>query len=200
MTCGLANLPDARAPLRPCAASRAPTGRRPACLTTLVLPLEQLGQVDFRRAEVDAVRAHLADFVDDLGGMQQRLGGNAAHVEADAAQHGPAFDQRDLEAEIGGAERGGVATGPGAQHQQLRLAIVRHVGLERLRRLRRGRRRRAALRRGGAAPAPAPSRQARRLARRRGASRAPRPRRLCLRCARSIRPCRSCRPSAPALR
>ena len=105
----------------------------------LVLPLEQLGQLDFRRTEIDAMRAHLADFVDDLGGMQQRLGGNAAHVEADAAQHGPAFDQRDLEAEIRGAERGGVAAGTGTQHQQLRLAIVRHVGLERLRRFRSGR-------------------------------------------------------------
>ena len=52
--------------------------------------------------------AHLADFVDDLGGMQQRLGGNAADIEADAAQHGPALDQRDLEPEIRGAERGGV--------------------------------------------------------------------------------------------
>ena len=116
-------------------------------LDDAVLPVEQLGQIDLRRAELDAVRAHLADFVDDLGGMQQRLGGNAADVEADAAQHRPAFDQRDLESEVGGAEGGGVAAGAGAQHQQLCLAVVRHVGLERPRGLRRG----AAARAGAAA-------------------------------------------------
>ena len=60
--------------------------------------------------------AHLTDFVDDLGGVQQRLGRNAADVQADAAQHGPAFDERDLESQVGGAERGGVAAGTGAQH------------------------------------------------------------------------------------
>ncbi len=114
MTCGLANLPTpvTTSTLR-CFAS---TDRPPTSfLTTLFFQLEQLGQVDFRRAVFDAVMAHLADFVDDLGGMQQRLGRNAADVEANAAQHRPAFHQRDLEAEIGGAERGGVAAGTGTE-------------------------------------------------------------------------------------
>ena len=115
MTCGLANLPTpvTTSTLR-CFAS---TDRPPTSfLTTLFFQLEQLGQVDFRLPVFDTVMAHLTDFVDDLGGVQQRLGWNAADVQANAAQHGPAFDQRDLESEIGSAERGGVATGPGAEH------------------------------------------------------------------------------------
>ena len=85
-------------------------------MTTLFFQSSSFGEVDLRRAVFDAVMAHLADFVDDLGGVQQRLGRNAADVEADAAQHRPAFDQRDLEAEIGGAERGGIAAGTCAEH------------------------------------------------------------------------------------
>ena len=197
MTCGLANLPV------PCTTSTlrcfASTDRPPTSLPDdAVLPLEQLGQVDRRRAEVDAVAAHLADFVDDLGRVQQRLRGNAAHVEADAAQHRPAFDERDLESEIGGAERGGVTAGTGAEHQQLRFAVVRNVGLERPGGFRRGR--------GGCARcAAAAVRRWSGLRGRRGGLRGRggrgfRGRHCRLRCARSLRPWRSCRPSAPALR
>ena len=39
-------------------------------------------------------------------------------------------------AKIGGTEGGGVAAGAGAEHQQLGLTIVRHVGLQRTRGLR----------------------------------------------------------------
>ena len=46
--------------------------------------------------------------------MQQRLRRNAADVEADAAERGVALDDHRVEAEIGGAERGGVAAGTGA--------------------------------------------------------------------------------------
>ena len=57
-----------------------------------------------------------------LRGVQQRLGRNAAHVQAHAAKHGPALDQRDVEPEIRCAEGGGVAAGAGAEHE--------HVGLQ----------------------------------------------------------------------
>jgi hypothetical protein len=97
----------------------------------LVLPLEQLRQVDRGRREGNAVRAHLLDLVDDLGRVQQGLGGNASDVEADSAQHRPALDERDLEAEIGRAECGGVTAGARAEHEQLCFAIVLHVGPER---------------------------------------------------------------------
>ena len=84
-----------------------------------VLPAAQLVEVDSRGAEHDAVLAHLLGFGDDLGGVQQRLGRDAADIEADAAERRPAIDQHDLLAEIGGAEGGGVAARPGAEHQHL---------------------------------------------------------------------------------
>jgi hypothetical protein len=105
----------------------------------LVLPFEQLRQLDPWSTEVDAMRPHLADFVDDLGRVQQGLRGDAAHVEADAAQHGPALHQRDLETQVGSAERCGITAGTRTQDQQLSFTIVRHVGLEWLGRLGRGR-------------------------------------------------------------
>ena len=63
--------------------------------------------------------AHLLGLGDHLGGVQQRLGRDAADIEADAAQGRPALDQHHLPAEVGGAEGRGVAAGAGAQHQHL---------------------------------------------------------------------------------
>ncbi len=51
--------------------------------------------------------------------MQQRLGGDAADVQAHAAQHRPAFDQRHLEPQVGGPKSRGVAAHPGAEHDQI---------------------------------------------------------------------------------
>ena len=65
--------------------------------------------------------AHRFRFLDDLRGVQQRLRRNAADVEADAAELRPALDQRDFQAEIGGAERGGVAAGAGAEHDDFEI-------------------------------------------------------------------------------
>src|SRR3954471_17863180 len=49
----------------------------------------------------------------DFRRAQQRLGRNAAPVQADAAEIG-FFDDRGLEAELRGADRGDVAAGAGA--------------------------------------------------------------------------------------
>ncbi len=51
---------------------------------------------------------------DHPGRVQQRLRGDAADVEADAAEHVEALDEDDLEAEVGGAEGGRVAARAGA--------------------------------------------------------------------------------------
>ena len=55
--------------------------------------------------------------------VQQRLGRDAAHVQADPAEGGPLINQDDLLTEVGGAERGRVAAGPGAQHQHVGVQI-----------------------------------------------------------------------------
>ena len=57
------------------------------------LPAAQLLEVDLRRAEGDAMGAHLLGVLDDLGRMQQRLGGNAADIQTHAAQRRPTLHQ-----------------------------------------------------------------------------------------------------------
>ena len=53
-----------------------------------------------------------------LGRAQQRLRGNAAPVEADAAQI-LALDDRGSEAKLGGADRSDIAAGPGAEDDEI---------------------------------------------------------------------------------
>src|SRR5207237_9986977 len=87
------------------------------------LPGTQALQVELRRAESDAARAHLLGILDDLGGVQERFRRNAADVEAQAAELLPALDERHLEPEICRSERRRVAPRSGAQHQELRAAV-----------------------------------------------------------------------------
>ena len=57
---------------------------------------------------------------DDLGVAEDGLGGDAAPVEADAAE-GVALDDDGCEAELGGADGGDVAAGPRADDGELVL-------------------------------------------------------------------------------
>src|SRR5213592_821990 len=59
----------------------------------LVLERAQLGEVELRLAKRDAVAGEIARGVHDGRGMQERLRGNAADVEAHAAQRRIALDQ-----------------------------------------------------------------------------------------------------------
>jgi hypothetical protein len=89
----------------------------------LVLVRAQLVEFDFRRAEGDADVGGVRGFVDDARGVQQRLRRNAADVEADAAERAVAFDEHDVLAEVGGAERGRVAAGAGAEHDDVAVEV-----------------------------------------------------------------------------
>ncbi len=96
----------------------------------LLLPLAQAIEVDFGLAEADPERGRLLGFRDHAGGVQQRLRGDAADVQADAAEHVEALDEHDLEAEVGGAEGGRVAAGSGADDDDaagLGLALSRRT-------------------------------------------------------------------------
>ena len=92
-------------------------------LTTAYFQPRIAVEVEGRRAEADAMRAHRLGFVDDFGDMQKRLRGNAADIEADAAKRRALIDQHDILPEIGGAEGGGVAAGAGAENQNVGLEI-----------------------------------------------------------------------------
>ena len=81
--------------------------------------------------EVDAglgLDAHLREGVLRFGiklrGVQQRLGGNAADVEAGAAMAGALLDHCHLEAQLGRADGADIAAGAGADDGDVEL--VRH--------------------------------------------------------------------------
>jgi len=59
--------------------------------------------------------------LDQLADVQQGLGGNAALMQADAAQGGGGLDQGGLHAELGSPERRGVAARAAADDQQIRF-------------------------------------------------------------------------------
>ena len=111
-------------------------------LETLRQPIDHLllahqarGEVERRLARVDPELLRVAHRPQHLGGLQQLLRRDAASVQAGAADPG-LLDHGDPEAGGGAVERGGVPTGPTAQHHDVevlshgahRLAFPRPVG------------------------------------------------------------------------
>jgi len=91
----------------------------------LFLVATQLVDVEHRLTEVHAQVGHVADLVHHGGHVQERLGRDAAHVQAHTTQGGVALDQHDLETQIGGAEGSAVATGATAEHEHVAVEIGR---------------------------------------------------------------------------
>ena len=85
----------------------------------LVFPGKQFSRVNLRLAKNDTVFGHLFCFVNYACRVQQRLRRNTADVEANTAQHGPAFDKNDIHPKIGGAKGGRVTTRAGAKDHKL---------------------------------------------------------------------------------
>ena len=68
----------------------------------------------------DAVHGEVvAGLLEQVRGLQQRLGRDAADVEAGAAQRRVLLDDRHLQAELGGADRRHIAAGAGADHDEV---------------------------------------------------------------------------------
>src|SRR5690606_26382487 len=89
----------------------------------VVLLLQHLRQIEFDAADLHAHRRErLGRRFEILAGVQQRLRGNAADIEAGAAELAAGFDDRGLEAELAGADGAIVATGAAANDNE----IVRH--------------------------------------------------------------------------
>ena len=79
------------------------------------LALLHRGPVELRRPDTgDAVVGRVLQVVPDLGVEKQGLGRNAAHVQAGAAEHGRALDERDLQAVLPAANGRRVARRPAA--------------------------------------------------------------------------------------
>ena len=81
----------------------------------LLLALHHPGEVHLGLGNADAERCGVADLAKHIGAGKQRLGGNAAPVQARAAEFG-ALDDGDLGAELRGAKRGNITGGPTAEH------------------------------------------------------------------------------------
>jgi hypothetical protein len=97
----------------------------------LLLVGAQPVQVDLRLAELHAEVAGVRSLLDDRGRVQQRLGRDAADVEAHAAQGRIALDQHGVQAQVRGAEGGGVAAGAGADHHHAALDVGRAAAVQR---------------------------------------------------------------------
>ena len=85
-------------------------------LTTLSLNPRRPVNVNLRFAEFYAPVFGVLRFVDQLGNMQQRLGRNAAAVQAHAAGVRFGVNQRDLHSEVSGEKCGGVASRASADY------------------------------------------------------------------------------------
>ena len=83
---------------------------------------------DWSEAEIRQVVQQVVDF----GGAQQRLGGDAAPVQADAAEV-LALHHRGLHAELRGADGGDIAAGPAAQHDDIEVLVSHDLLLARAR-------------------------------------------------------------------
>ena len=91
-----------------------------SCLTAS-LPLAVHDRQVERGRHVDAELGHRAigGVIEQLGRVQHRLRRNAADVEAGAAERLAAFGARGLQPQLRGADRGDVAAGAGADHQDV---------------------------------------------------------------------------------
>jgi hypothetical protein len=86
---------------------------------------DDLGDVKRRFFVAEAVGVGVGHVMEHFGRAQQRLGRDAAPVEADAAKQ-LALDDRGLEAELRGADRGDVAAGPRAEDDEVVGSFVCH--------------------------------------------------------------------------
>ena len=88
----------------------------------------QLGHVDLRLAILHAKTRRVAGFGNHRRHMQQRLGRNAAAIEAHSAGVLLAVDEGDVKTEVGTEESRGVTTRSAADHCNFYVRI-RHVSL-----------------------------------------------------------------------
>ncbi|OEZ92696.1 hypothetical protein JAB9_46260 [Janthinobacterium sp. HH107] len=87
------------------------------------LVLAYLVDVDRRLGERHARVGHVRRFVDDGCHVQQRLGRDAAHVQAHAAQGGVALDDDRRHAQVGRAERRRIAARTAAKHHHVDVDV-----------------------------------------------------------------------------
>src|SRR5262249_45960095 len=89
-------------------------------VNALVLEFHHGGKIELRLADLDAhLVEQMAGLFVELGGVQQRLGGNATDVEAGAAEGLVLFDYGNLHAELCRADGADIAAGAGADDDEI---------------------------------------------------------------------------------
>jgi hypothetical protein len=79
-------------------------------------------EVERRRRELEACLPGGPRGVDEGGQAEERLGGDAAHVEALAAEGPARLDEHGVETEVGGPERRRVPAGAAPEDDQIGVA------------------------------------------------------------------------------
>src|SRR5208337_667423 len=94
------------------------------------LECAQLCQVDFRLGKFHTPTRRVLALVDQRRYVEQRLGRNAAAIQANSARVLFRIDEGDVEAEVGTEESRGVTTRAAAHYRNFYVR-VRHVSLSR---------------------------------------------------------------------
>src|SRR5687768_16082813 len=84
------------------------------------------------RSETETKVVCMLGFVNHFSDMQQRLGRNAANVQANPAEVGIAFNKGDVQAEISSAKCGRVTAGTTAEYHYLGFDVSHFALLNRL--------------------------------------------------------------------
>ena len=87
-----------------------------------VLAVLDLGVIQTRILALDTLVRRMDEALPDIGSLQQRLGGDAPHQEAGAAEPGLLLDKGGFQSILAGADGCGVAAGTTPDNDQ----IVRH--------------------------------------------------------------------------
>ena len=89
-------------------------------LDALILELHHAGEIEPGLLELDAHAVEqVTGLVIELGGVQQRLRGDAADIEAGAAEGLVLLDHRHLHAELCGTDGTDIPAGTGANHDEV---------------------------------------------------------------------------------
>src|SRR5205823_491989 len=83
--------------------------------------------VDLRLAELNAEQGRIASVGDQLGGVQQGLGRNAADAEAGTAEAVGVVNKDDGHPLVGGEECGNISSRPAADDNQFVFGDLRHA-------------------------------------------------------------------------
>ena len=94
-----------------------------------LFPQTDLVDVGLRGTEDDAMLGQRLGFFNDFGDVQQRLGRDATHVQADATQGGVTLDDNSIQTQIGCTEGSGITGRASTQYYDLGFDFFTHHDL-----------------------------------------------------------------------